>query len=553
MKAVSEMTLVEKVGQVVVIGGTIGGLGDGKGIENALQVIRENKAGGFYLGYPRYQTPLDAWELHTKLQAESEIPLFICGDMETGLGYIIIDDVQRHPYLMALGAARDEALAQEIGAITGREASAIGFNWNYGPCVDVNLKKENPAAGIRAFGGEPSLVSKMGQAYIRGCQSERVICSAKHFPGHGSLTIDTHHEIGIDDSDKDTIMKVHIPPFKGAVDAGVKAIMSGHVGFPSLGSGTFPATLSKEVMTTCLRKVLGFEGLIITDSLAMKAVSDNYGTDEAIILSFLAGCDTVLAPVAWRPYETLIKAVKSGRIPEEKLDESVERILQVKSWLYPQGYRGPKKEDVKELFEHPQTGKTLRTLALKTTTLLEDKVLPFKAAARKRLFIIQERDEAYEYCPWEKDVLLEAERIIHKKEPNPTAMRISMACSEDERKGVLATAQEHEEVIFFCIVKPLIEQYAGRLSQATNQLLSDVARERALVILSLGSPYLIDDVENCAGFICTYGESGTCAQTAFKVLYGEATPGGKLPVAVSEEYPFGYGLTGDKPQTTQNN
>jgi len=290
------MTLEEKVGQVIVVGGVIGGLGDADGVEDALRMVRERKVGGFYLGYPRYNNPVEAAELNAKLQAASEIPLFLCADMETSLGYVIIEGAERHPYLMALGAARDEALAQEIGAIVGREARAVGFNWNYGPCLDVNSRKDNPAIGIRAIGDNPVLVSQLGCAYIRGCQSEGILCSAKHFPGHGSLAVDTHKKICVADAGRDVLMKRDIPPFRAAIRAGVKTVMSTHVIFPAFGDDKFPATLSKKIMTNLLRDELGFKGLTTSDSLSMKAISDNYGKREAVILSFLAGCDTLIVP-----------------------------------------------------------------------------------------------------------------------------------------------------------------------------------------------------------------------------------------------------------------
>ena len=544
MKKVSEMTLEEKIGQVIVIGGAIGGLGDATGTEDALRMIREKKVGGFYLGYPRYKNPIEAWQLNVKLQAAaSDIPLFLCADMETSLGYVIIDGAERAPYLMGLGAARDEALAQEVGAITGREARTVGFNWNYGPSIDVNSNKDNPAIGIRAFAGDTDLVSRMGCAYIRGCESQGVLCSAKHFPGHGALGFDTHHDIGVADAARDVLMERDIPPFHAAIKAGVKTVMSTHVIFPALGDNKFPATLSESIMTTFLRGELGFTGLTTTDALSMKAISDNYGERDAVILSFLAGCDTLIVPASWRPYETLLEAAKSGQIPAARLDEAVERIVQAKAWLYPEGYREPKKEGVKKVFESAGTKRTVERLFLKAVTVLEKKALPLKAGARKRLFIIQERDEAYQYCPWEKGVLDEAQRIIRKKEPGAGIKRISMACSEAESKDILKAASQYEEVIFFCIVKVLIEQYNGRLSKATNELLSKIANQRPVVVLSLGSPYVIDDIAECAGFICTYGESDICARTALKVLYGEAAPGGKLPVTISEKYPFGLGLS----------
>jgi len=543
MKPTSEMTLAEKVGQVIVVGGAVGGLGDTRGLDDALHMIGEHKIGTFYLGYPRYKNPLEAWQLNARLQADSPIPLLLCADMETALGYVVIDGVQRHPYLMGLGGARDEALARECGAIVGREARAAGFNWNLGPVMDVNNKKEAAAVGLRSFGGDPDLVSRLGGAYIEGCQAEGVICSAKHFPGHGSMTIDTHDEIGVDDSSRDDMMRINLPPFQAAIRAGVQSVMSTHVIYPAFGDDRFPATLSANVMTDLLRGELGFTGLTVSDSMSMKAISDNFGEGEAVIASFLAGCDTIIAPPSWRPWEALTRAVKSGRIPEARLDEAVDRVLALKRWLYPNGYREPDREEVTRVFGSADTGKTLEALALKSTTVIENSVLPLTPGAAQRLVIIQERDEAYQFCPWEKGVLARAERALREKEPDAAVLRISMACSEEDAHAVLQAASDCDEVIFLCIAKHLIEQYDGRLSKASAALLSRVSNERTVVGICLGSPYVIEDIANGAGFICTYSESDISAATAIGTLYGDVTPTGKLPVAISEKYPFGIGLT----------
>jgi len=545
MKKTSEMTLAEKVGQLVVVGGAIGGLGDAKGLEDAVRLIREHKIGTFYLGYPRYKNPVEAWQLNAKVQAASEIPLLLCADMETALGYVVIDDVQRHPYLMGLGAARDEALARECGAIVGREARAVGFNWNLGPCLDVNSKKENPAVGIRSFGDDPDLVSRLGAAYVEGCQSEGVICSAKHFPGHGSMAIDTHDEIGVDDSSRDMMMRINLPPFQAAIRAGVKSIMSNHIIFPAFGDDRLPATLSRNVMTDLVRGELGFTGLTVSDSMSMKAISDNFGKGEAVVASFLAGCDTIIAPASWRPWEALTRAVESGRIPLARLDEAVERVLAVKRWLYPHGYREPDQQEVKRVFGSAETERTLETLALTSTTVIESRALPLQPGSRKRLIIIQERDEAYPFCPWEKGVLDRAERSLREREPDAAVKRISMACSESEAEEILQAAGDGEQAIFLCIAKHLIEQYDGRLSPGAAELLSRISRQRDVIGICLGSPYVIEDIANCAGFICTYSESDISAATAIKALYGEILPRGKLPVAISEKYPFGIGLTAE--------
>jgi beta-N-acetylhexosaminidase len=542
MKNADKMTLEEKIGQVITLGGAIGGLGDEKGLKEALAMVRSGRASGFYLGYPRFKNPGQALELTAKLQAAAETPLFMCTDMETGLGYVIIEGSERHPYLMALGAARDEELARELGAIVGREARAIGFNWNYGPSVDVNSFSRNPIIGIRALSDNPDLAGRLGAAYITGCEAERVICSAKHFPGHGALAQDTHDQIGAADADRRTLMARDVAPFRKAIEAGVRSVMSTHIIFPAFGDERFPATMSRNIMTDLLRGELGFEGLAVSDSLAMKAISENYGKEEAVIQSFLAGCDVVIVPADWNPFDALSDAVRSGRIGQARLDEAVERILQTKKWLYPDGYKAPDFERSMEVFATPETKTAIDACARNAVTVLEEKSLPLKAVPGKRLYLLQERQDAYQFFPWERKILDFIEAEVKKREPAALVKRISRKCSYKEAKQIKQLAESTDELIFFCIVKNYAsDPCKGRLSPQTNEFLRDISYAMPLTVVSLGSPYVIEGLCNLSGFICTYGECTACASAALDVLFGKQKPRGKLPVAISEKYPFGAG------------
>jgi len=544
MKKADEMTLAEKAAQVIILGGAIGGLGDEKGIDKALAMVRDKKAGGFYLGYPRFENPQAAFELTSKLQGAAEIPLFLCTDMETGLGYVIIDGSRRHPYLMALGAARDEQIAEKLGRIVGREARAIGFNWNYGPSVDVNSQSRNPIIGIRAFSDNPDLVARLGAAYIRGCQSEGVICSAKHFPGHGALAYDSHDEIAALEAGRETLIKRDVYPFKKAMEGGVKSIMSTHVIFPAFGDDRLPATLSKKVMTDLLRGELGYDGLTISDSLSMKAISHNYGKNEAVVQSFLAGCDVIIAPAEWNPFDALYEAAREGRIREARLDKAVERILSAKKWLYPNGYAQPDRGSSMKVFSTPETKSAIDECARKAVTVLEKKSLPLKSGGAKRLYLLQEREDAYQFFPWERDILDFIEAEVKKREPGALVKRISRKCSYREAKEIRQLAVSYDWLIFFCIVKNYAsDPYKGRLSPETNEFLRQLQYRSALTVVSLGSPYIIEDIDNLSGFICTYGECESSAAAALAVLFGQRPPRGKLPVDISEKYPFGSGAT----------
>jgi beta-glucosidase len=274
-----------------------------------------------------------------QLQSWAKIPLLIAADIEEGVGQRFAGATW-FPPPMAIGAIAShnsslaQAYATQMGAITAREALAIGINWVLAPVVDVNNNPDNPVINVRSFGDNPAMVSQLATAYIQGAKSHPVLTAAKHFPGHGDTAADSHLDLPVIPHAPARLAEFELPPFQAAIAAGVDAVMSAHLLIPSW-DAEYPATLSSRILTQQLRQQMGFEGLIVTDALVMGAIANRYGANEAPVLAVEAGADILLMPVDPEgAIQAVCNAVASGRISQARIRASVERIWNAKMKVF---------------------------------------------------------------------------------------------------------------------------------------------------------------------------------------------------------------------------
>ncbi len=270
-----------------------------------------------------------------QFQEWATVPLLMAADVEEGVGQRF-SGATWFPPPMALGAIAQSnlpqaiALAEQMGAVTAAESRAIGLNWVFAPVVDVNNNPANPVINVRAFGETVDSVSQLATAFIRGAQTHPILTTAKHFPGHGDTAVDSHLELPILTHDLERLQQLELPPFVAAIAANVDAVMTAHVQIPAL-DPQYPATLSDRILTHQLRKTLGFEGLIVTDALMMGAITQRYGPHSAPVLAVEAGADIILMPVdPEAAIQAVCTAVQEGRIPRDRIRDSVERIWRAK-------------------------------------------------------------------------------------------------------------------------------------------------------------------------------------------------------------------------------
>ncbi|MGI8408444.1 MAG: glycoside hydrolase family 3 protein, partial [Pyrinomonadaceae bacterium] len=343
------MSVDEKIGQLIHVGVNARFANqESEFFKDLKRHVVENKIGGIiFFGAPIYETA----HLGNRMQDFAEIPLLLSLDAETGIG-MRFGDAVNFPWAMAVAATGNPEYARKIGVVTAREAKAMGIMHVYSPVLDVNNNADNPVINVRSFGENPEEVAKYGVAFIQGVQSQRVLATAKHFPGHGDTNVDSHRGLPIIDHSRASLEKTELLPFRKAVEAGVGSIMIAHIGLPQIDAeeikplkefiqgdaeegaeiinqkATIPATLSAKVQTDLLRKEMGFEGLIVSDAMSMSGLTLYFTQEEAGVRAFLAGTDILEKPAdVDAMLRGLRDAVKSGRISEARLNESVRKSL----------------------------------------------------------------------------------------------------------------------------------------------------------------------------------------------------------------------------------
>lgn len=337
---IQHMSLAEKVGQLFVLGYA------GKDTEYAKSLVRDLHVGGFYLTHDNAETPLEAFQLTSELNFEAQLracdaPLLLAVDQEGAWG-VLVEHTTTGPGNLALGSADNLALTKQMHEVLSREIHTLGFNCILGPCSDINSNPDNPIIGVRSFGEETGKVAAHVAAAVSGLHSGGVVSSAKHFPGHGDTGEDSHRLLPTVEKSWDELRTTDLVPFQAAIDAGVDLVMTGHILYPKIDPEN-PATLSKKILTDILRKKMGFDGLIITDSMNMWAMRKNYAPDEAAVRALAAGADLVM--LSEEHYENqrggyketqrgtilgVVRAVERGELPEKIIDAALTRVLSVK-------------------------------------------------------------------------------------------------------------------------------------------------------------------------------------------------------------------------------
>jgi beta-N-acetylhexosaminidase len=315
----STLSLEEKVGQLFILDADM-----------AVQALPA-PAGGYILFSRHTPSKSETLTLTQQLRYSSpRLPPFIAVDQEGGR-VARLSFISKLPAARQLAALRPETVAR-IGWLLGQELSSLGFNLNFAPVVDVATRNDNPVIGDRSFSSDPIIVAKLTAAFIKGLQSAGVSATAKHFPGHGDTRTDSHLTLPIVDHSRERLEHVELLPFQAAVNSKVDMVMIGHLHLPVLDpSPDLPATLSRPIVTGVLREQLGYEGIIITDAMNMRAVSDGFDSGQAAVMAFKAGVDIILMPTDYfAAYNAMLEAVQTGDIPQSRLDDSLRRILSLK-------------------------------------------------------------------------------------------------------------------------------------------------------------------------------------------------------------------------------
>ena len=556
-----KMSVEDKVGQMIVSSFQSNFMSsDSEAFETLVKAVHEQKVGGFHvfggservpqvLLNPTYGAvtlgqPLSAASILNRLQAISPQPLLNTADFEAGVGFRIAG-ATAFPRLMAFGAARDERLAQEAGRITGEEARALGVHVNFAPVVDVNNNPRNPVINTRSYGEDPEMVGRLASAYVRGMQGAGVAATLKHFPGHGDTDVDSHLGLPIIKHPRERLDKMELVPFRAGVAAGADAVMTAHIEMPALDpTPKTPTTLSQPIIQGLLRKDLGFNGLIYTDSMGMAGVSAIYSAGEAAVRAVMAGNDVILhSPDDAAAFEAVVDAVKSGRISEAQVNTSVERILRAKARA------GLHRNKMVNLDAIPTIVGTRRNRAVaeevsqRSITLLRDErnAVPLKLARDAQILYLSVLDYPgnWRISAPSRTFLPE----LRKRYPSVTAIELSDRTSPAEIELVRSMAPRYDAIVVSVFVRASSASGRMDLTEPLQRLLGGFTNsKRPFVTVFFGNPYVASFIPNLPGVMLTYDFYDQAEAAAVRALVGEAPIGGRLPIELPGYAKVGAGL-----------
>ncbi len=527
-KTLQAMSLRDKVGQLLQIRVTGRFLNRGSAEYQALmQEIRENRVGGAVLFAGNvYESSV----LLNELQGISRLPLIVSADFERGASFRI-EDTTSFPWTMAVGATGSEEFAYQEGAITAREARALGVHWIYAPVVDVNNNPDNPVINIRSYGEDPELVARLGAAFIRGARENGVMTTAKHFPGHGDTATDSHIGLAVIPSNRQRLDEVELVPFRRAIEAGVDSIMTAHIAVPQLtGDPGVPATLSRNVLTDLLRNTLHFNGLVVTDALEMGGITTRYWTGLAAIRALKAGADMLLlSPDSDVALNEVVRAVHRGEIQESRIDRSVTKILEAKTSLGLHRNRTVSLARIQEVVASPESQRISRQIADRSITLVKDEkhLLPLNPVSPPKvlsLAVASDLDTA-------PAAVFQAE--MKRRFPSCRTMSMDPRISEELIEGISNAASESDVLVIVSLVR--------MMSGKGNFVLKDeqrftieglLASGKPVIWVTLGSPYILRAFPQAQACVCAFSYSDVSQLAAARAISGEIAISGKMPVSI---------------------
>jgi beta-glucosidase-like glycosyl hydrolase/CubicO group peptidase (beta-lactamase class C family) len=477
-----------------------------------------------------------------RLQKESKVPVLVAADMERGLSFRVHHGVVPLPFAMAVGATRSEDAARFMGEVSAREGRALGIQWAFAPVADVNNNPANPVINIRSFGEDPDLVARLSAAFVAGARSGGLLTTAKHFPGHGDTTVDSHLRLATLAGDRKRLDAVELRPFRAAVEAGVDWVMLGHIAAPALDSTGTPATLSAPMVET-LRRDLGFRGLLVTDGMDMAGVDPAWNR-EAAVRAVEAGADLILLPPDPEgAVRSLVRAVEDGRLSRERLDTSVRRILEVKARLHlqePERSGEPEGGGETSKLERPADVEKALDIARASITVVRNEggVLPLSPRRVRLLHLVLSSDEKNPAIRGIPEAELRARGV------NVVSVLLGPDLGPEAAAAIVERSRGFTHVVASCFVRVMGRKGTADMVGSHARLLRDLAAAgRPLVVVSFASPYLLRQFPQAGVYVAAYGPAESSQRAAIGALFGEFPVAGKLPVTLPGLYPYGHGLS----------
>lgn len=523
---VSSLSLERKVGQLMSVAF------HGTRVTSALEsMIRERGVGGVILYSENFADAASLAKLVADLDAiareAKSLPLFFEIDQEGGPVVRINRGATVLPGQMALAATADPPSSVRIAAtISAAELRWLGVNWTFAPVADVNDEPTNPVIGNRSFSSDPTRVAALVTAAVQAYGASAFLCCAKHFPGHGSTTTDSHTGLPKIDVDRATLDRVELVPFRAAVAAGVPAIMSAHIVVPALDpTPDLPVTLSRPVMTDLLRKTLGFQGLVVTDDLEMGALK-SVGQASAGLRALQAGADYLLfrfdEGAQLEGHRLIVDAVRSGTLSSARLDESVRRVVDAKRrYGILDGRRETGAPDL------AANGRAALDLARGATTLLRNRgVLPL----RGKVLAVAPTNADISFFQGQPTL----PSVVAAKRPDAATMPLPLRPSASDVDNAVTSARAADVV---AVGTTDLFAYPEQV-----RLVKALAEVKPIVLVALRGPYDVLSAPDVAAYLCAYDSREPSLIAATEVLFGERKPTGALPAVVPGVFSLGAGM-----------
>ena len=530
------LSVRQKIGQLLMpwLLGDYSAL-DGHSLTTAFGWIDSLEIGGIIISLG---APMDVAAKLNTLQQHSRLPLLMAADLENGTG-MRLDGGTAFPAPMAFGATGRELDAYELGRVTAIEARAVGIHMTFSPVADLNNNPANPIINTRSWGEAPGAVGPLLAAYVRGATEHGLYTTAKHFPGHGDVSTDSHIEVPVVAGCWPRLDSVELAPFRAAIAAGVTAVMTAHVALPCLdGPDPLPATLSPGVMTGILRDSLGFDGLVVTDALVMGAIVTRFGAGESAVRAFEAGSDLLLYPAdLGAALDAMEQAVASGRISGARLDSSVRRVLRLKADAGLFLRRTVRLDAVPAIVGLAAHQALADDIAQRALTLVERGPLDTFRVRRGRTAVIAYAEET------NLTVSNTLVRELRAQGDTVTVFRLYPASGPASYDSARTAIRQAPRVVFASSVRPIAWRGHIALPDSLAAMIGRTARERPTALVSFGSPYLLAQLPDFRGsYLVAWNGVSAAERATALALTGAAPITGTLPITLDPAHARGWGI-----------
>ncbi|HBY63713.1 MAG TPA: glycosyl hydrolase [Solibacterales bacterium] len=510
------------------------------------KLVRQTGVGGLILvnriqnGIKRAE-PFAMAAFLNRMQKAARVPLIVGGDFERGASMRVAETV-KYPHAMAYGAAGDLEATKRLGEATAREARAMGVHWIFAPSADVNNNPDNPIINIRSFGEDPKLVAAHVEAYIAGVHAAagaRALATVKHFPGHGDTAVDSHMNLPRLDVPRERLDAVELAPFKAAVAAGIDSVMTAHIAVPAFAGDPMPATLSPAALNGVLRKDLGFQGLIVTDAMDMQGLSKQVPPGEAAVRAFEAGVDVLLMPP--KPEEAIdavVRAVRSGRLKPQRIDESLRRVLLAKSRLGLFRQRLVDLEEIAETLDSEAAASDAQAVARRALTLVRNEhgLLPLAHPETGCYYVLTESRYGTQGRIAEEAFLKRApkDRVFHLDPADrPVELREAaekiLSCDAAVVVAFVTTGANRGDVAL-----------PGEFPALVDRLLES---GKPVALVAMGSPYTLRAFPKARAALATFTTIESSEAAAVEAVFGEIPVVGRSPVTIPGIARLGDGIS----------